>query len=292
MVLTDSEVASLKSVLRCWEWFGYASTAVVGLGCIGEFIAEFTALAKSESCRHKLARLSLIVLIFGIAGELLSAARTSQLSGQIIANIEERAANAGQKAGEANDRAAGNEKEAKRLAKLAEDERLARVQLERKVAWRKIDEQSQDAIASDLVQFSKEPSLVSYNPQDIEAESFASDITTALHKAEWGVFDAMPVLAMREGPLPFGTNPKLDTGVHVWSTDDETSRKAATALVKQLSSRGFDAVMSAEAKGLLGIHPTSTRVVVSVEHKPEGPQGEFKLQAEKEAKNKGTINAK
>jgi len=138
MILADSEVASLKAAIRWWESFGYASTAVVGLGCIEEFVAEFTAISKDENRKHKLSRLSLIILIFGIAGELLSAVRTSNLSGELIANIEERAAKAEQKAGEANDRAAANEKEAAQLRKYAEDERLRRTELEATLAWRRL----------------------------------------------------------------------------------------------------------------------------------------------------------
>jgi hypothetical protein len=120
MVLTDSEVGSLKAALNRWEWFGYISTAIVFIGCVGEFIAEFSSLTKTEESQHKLARLSLIVLILGIAGELLSTVRTSQLSGQLIANIEERTATAEQKAGDANDRASANEREAAQLRKDAE----------------------------------------------------------------------------------------------------------------------------------------------------------------------------
>jgi hypothetical protein len=138
MILTDSEVAALKSVIRWWEWCGYASTAVVGLGCIGEFIAEFTRVSRNERRKHKISRLSLIVLIVGIAGELLSAVRTSNLSGVLIANIEERAGKAEQKAGEANDRASANEKDAAQLRRDAESERLARVQIEGKVEWRRL----------------------------------------------------------------------------------------------------------------------------------------------------------
>jgi hypothetical protein len=105
MTLTDSELGSLKSALNCWEWFGYVSTAIVFIGCVGEFIAEFTHFPKSERSEKRLARLSLIVLILGIAGELLGAVRTSQLSGQLIANIEERAGKAEQRAAEADERA-------------------------------------------------------------------------------------------------------------------------------------------------------------------------------------------
>jgi hypothetical protein len=112
MILTDSEVASLKSALNWWEWFGYISTAIVGIGCIGEFVAEFTPLPKSDTSKHRLARMSLMILIFGIGGELLSAVRSSNLSAELIANIEERSADAEQKAGEANKEAARLQKEA------------------------------------------------------------------------------------------------------------------------------------------------------------------------------------
>lgn len=147
MILPDSEVVALKSVLRFWEGFGYISTAVVGLGCIGEFIAEFTSLPTCEQRKHKLAKLSLMILILGIAGELLSAARTSQLSGRIIANIEERAANADQKAGEANDRASANERE---TAQLRHDnlELLALIQP------RELSDEKQKAIGQALRRFS------------------------------------------------------------------------------------------------------------------------------------------
>jgi hypothetical protein len=187
-----------------------------------------------------------------------------------IAETSERAANA-------LDRASANEKEAARLRKLAEDERLARVELESKVAWRRIDPKAQSELASHLSRFAKEPALIAYNPNDVEASTFASDIALTLHAAKWDVTEPLAVLSLREGPVPFGTNPRLPTGVLVWCTDDEASRTAATALVEQLSSRGFDAIISPERRNLLGIHPTTTRVVMSVEHKPEGAQGEYKL---------------
>jgi hypothetical protein len=154
MILPDSEVALLKTTLGCWEWFGYISTTVVGVGCIGEFIAEFTSLPGTDQRKHKLARLSLMILILGIAGELLSAVRTSQLSGQIIANIEERAANAEQKAGEANDRATANEKEAAQLRKDAEKERTDRQEAETALSPRTLSLEQQRGIVQYLKMFS------------------------------------------------------------------------------------------------------------------------------------------
>jgi len=125
MTLTDSELLSLKSALGCWEWFEYISTAIVWIGCAGEFIAEFTSLPRTKEIERKLSRLSLIVLLVGIAGELLGTIRTSQLSGQIIANTEERAAVAAQKAGDAKasaEGAAAASPRAEASAKQANDE--------------------------------------------------------------------------------------------------------------------------------------------------------------------------
>jgi hypothetical protein len=170
-----------------------------------------------------------------------------------------------------------NEQETTRLKQLAEKEHLARVELESKVAWRRLDPKAQSEVASHLSHFAGEPALIAYNPNDVEASSFASDIAATLHAAKWDIAEPLAVLSLREGPVPFGTNPRLPTGVLVWRTDDEASREAATALIEQLSSRGFDAIISPDHRNLLGIHPTPTRVVASVEHKPEGAQGEYKL---------------
>lgn len=94
MTLTASDVASLKSALDWWELAEYASTGIVFIGCLGEFFAEFTAFPKSEHRKHKLARLSLILVIAGIAGELLATVKSSELSGQIIAYVEANASDA------------------------------------------------------------------------------------------------------------------------------------------------------------------------------------------------------
>jgi|SRR5579872_523995 len=106
MTLTASDVASLESALRCWEWAEYISTGVVFIGCVGEFFAEFTPFPSGEKRKHKLARLSLILVIAGIAGELLATVRTSQLSGLVIASVGVQAGDAKTSADNAADAAA------------------------------------------------------------------------------------------------------------------------------------------------------------------------------------------
>jgi len=78
----------LSSCLLFWEVAGYVCTGIVILGCVGEYVAEFTSIPRSKRERHRIARLSLIILTAGIAGELLTAIRSSQISGKVIADLQ------------------------------------------------------------------------------------------------------------------------------------------------------------------------------------------------------------
>lgn len=149
-----------------WEPAEYISTAVVFIGCVGEFFAEFTRFPKGESDKHKLARLSLILVIAGIAGELCATVRTSQLSGQVIASIEDEAELANQEAGKANVRA-GNA--AKRAAEL-----LAEIQP------RDLTIEQQKAIGNALRSFSGHFVLITMYSLDQESVRLGMLIEAAL----------------------------------------------------------------------------------------------------------------
>jgi len=287
MTLTDFEVGSIKSALTSWEWCEYISTAVVFLGCVGEFVAEFTSLAKSHESKNRIARLSLIVLILGIAGELLGTVRTSQLSGQLIAYIEERAGNAEQRAGEANRLASENKKEAEVLRKDAEAEHLARVKIEARVGWRHLPAQQKAEIANKIGDFSnQEGASFWYQSGDTEAAMFASDLAESLKLAHIVVQPPASVMMFQESGR-FGDPIKhVETGVIFQSTKDQRSRSLADAIVRELNSRGFDAARQRDPP--FDDKPIP-QVWVNVQPRPEGPQGEFKLQAELEAKG-GTKN--
>ena len=53
------------SSLLFWEVAGYICTGIVFLGCIGEFLAEFTRIPNSDGEKHRISKLSLIILIAG-----------------------------------------------------------------------------------------------------------------------------------------------------------------------------------------------------------------------------------
>lgn len=244
MILPDAEVAALKSALRCWEWFGYISTAVVGLGCIGEFIAEFTSVSKCEQCKHKIAKLSLIILIVGIAGELLSAARTSQLSGQIIANIEERAAHADQEAGGA----------------LWEQEKLKseNLRLESQIAPRRLDLNQQLKIAENCSKFKnlfrgKRVKLVSYS-LDTEAFVLAEQVVGALRMkpCEMTVDDE----AMSITPM-MGT---LIMGIQVFGSNSELAKEIANAIGSSGKPVAISFVGTDPTSGAMRVETPNSRI--------------------------------
>jgi hypothetical protein len=74
--------------LTFWEYLEDAATAVVLVGVIGEYLAEFTRWGMN---RKSLGKVSTLILIVGIAGELLAVVRTQQLSNREIAALYETA---------------------------------------------------------------------------------------------------------------------------------------------------------------------------------------------------------
>jgi hypothetical protein len=154
----------------------------------------------------------------------------------------------------------------------AEQERLARIEIEEIVAWRSLSKQQQIEIASRLKPFSGQEALLQYNINDLEAEDFALDIATALQLSIWKVHEPLAMLLASAGPVPLGTNLRLPRGIIVSSTGDQSARDASEAISHELNVRGFDAEKSLRTE----LRPKSM-VFISVEHRPEGPQGEAKL---------------
>src|ERR1700733_8904343 len=103
MILSPSEVTSAAKWSVFWEYCEYTSEAVVFLGCVGEYVAEYTKW-RTEKARHSLGRISLIVLILGLGSGLFSLVKTNALAGQFIGSLGEQAEPAGKK----SESAAGN----------------------------------------------------------------------------------------------------------------------------------------------------------------------------------------
>lgn len=169
-------------------------------------------------------------------------------------------------------------KEIAQLYERAERERLARTQLEAKVAWRSLADSQKADIGAVLRHFPKMTVAVGYEGIDAESASFASDIADALQAthvlnvvSEGGSLH-VETPTLRKGHIVA----TMDTGVLVVPMKDKTSKLLASAISKELNSRGFDA----------RVGKPESQMRVDVGPRPIGAQGEYKLRVEKDAKTK------
>jgi len=226
------------------------------------------------------------VLITGNIINALQAERLRQFDKDLteakteLGKQQVRAANAERSALEAKQTAESFEKDiavadqkAAEATQKAEAERLARVQLEEAMAWRRLSAKQQGKIADDLKGFQVARTWIIYNLNDIEAFGFGADLASALSK--WNPTEPEPIMKMAEGPVPVGKNQPPSRGVFVSTTGEKSYEIAADALVKALRLLGFDSARSS-VPAIREQHPTST-IFISVEPRPEGPQGDAKL---------------
>jgi len=272
---------------------------IVGVGVFLEF-AEHLPIRMTRFnahgwlvVRHNLGRwkkraewISTTVVLIGLTGEGLFEGLTSRADNilqtfneVLIGNAQLQASDADNLARQYESQIAQAQRDAANAKAQAAASDLARLQLEASIAWRRLTKEQISEIGLKLSAFPRQLTALVYNNGDLEAYSFACDIDVALHEvAKWNVGEPQPIVVMREGPVPFGTNPPLERGVVVISTADEGSRNAARTLIHELNSRGFDATRGAQQSR----NPRPT-VEIFVEPRPEGPQGKFKLAAQKKA---------
>ena len=151
---------------------------------------------------------------------------------------------------------------------------LELTRLQAKMLPRRLTKAQQETLASDVGSLAPQSASVWYGAGDKESENFSWDIASALNAADWKVFSPASTATLAQSGKPFGSIPRLQTGVVVSSNKDGPSMKAADALATELSALGFDARKAAE----IG-NGRESLVVVTVQARPDGAQGEMKLNA-------------
>lgn len=169
--------------------------------------------------------------------------------------------------------------EANKAASIA-NERAAAANLElarlqTKMLPRRLTKAQQETLASGVSSLAPQSASVWYGAGDKESENFSWDIASALNAAGWKVFSPASTATLAQSGKPFGSIPRLQTGVVVSTNKDTASIKAADALASELSALGFDARKTEN----IGNGPEPI-VVVTVQARPEGAQGEMKLNAQ------------
>lgn len=257
-----------------WKSATRAFELLVIIGVAGELVADGGIFLFSEHLQ------TIEQLRVGkLDQEVITAEKAARSASQEAAVAQTSAARAIARASAADRRASQDEREAAELRKLAEDERLARVKIEEAVAWRRLTKQQRTDLGSRLSSFEGQLALTQYNWNDVEAFGFATDIALTLQLARWRVTEPLAVLKGYPGLIALGTNPPLARGVVITSTADKHSQQAADGIRDDVASLGFDCTRSPTADP----RPTPT-VFVSVEPRPEGPQGEAKLKTRQKAK--------
>jgi hypothetical protein len=112
-----------------------------------------------------------------------------------------------------------------------------------------------------------------HNTFDVEAGIFASELLRTLGTAKWDLnpnfgIDARLSSVVRAPAI-------IETGVLVQATEHKSSQAASEALVQELIKNGFDARKS--SKVYPSRPPEPPLIVIDVESRPSGPQGEAKI---------------
>jgi hypothetical protein len=241
---------------------------ILAIGAVGEYIEEHGTLPgwMKWSRRPKMVfvwmvALSLVGEFVGDAGVFVFSGHLQTINDGEYAALNKEAGTARRDAGNANKeagaarteaantalRAGKLEKEGATLRKQAEDERIQRLKLQERVAWRTI---SPAEIASASARLSAHKGVViaiGTLADNEEAVSFAEDLATLIRVTGWRFL----------GVQPFGNFGEQRFGMRLTATGDVQTRSAAEDLTTELKRFGFDPVLDigkAFDNGMPGIY--------------------------------------
>jgi hypothetical protein len=90
----DFDLTALQSEADFWEHAGYVATFLVIAGVVGETVADLTTWIRSEQRKKRTERLSALLLIAGLAAEIVSQVQSNNRNSLIAGVLSERAAKA------------------------------------------------------------------------------------------------------------------------------------------------------------------------------------------------------
>lgn len=297
----ERDIKTFESSLIPWEWSVWAFTTLVVIGVAIEFwiifrdhadeldawaLAHFGilwTLPRPSRLEFILELCSVALVVTGVSGELWAGVQIALVNGKlrgINAELQRKGAELRNK----NDQLlALVTQQTANLRKEAESEHLKRSEIEAKVAWRRLSVSEQSDLATKLGKFpsNSEGASFGHAAGDTEAATFATDLANCIKMT--GVVVAPPngIIMMRESGR-FGEPIKpLEYGVSILPTKDEASQKLGNKLIEELNRRGFDSFRRKDPEFKDSKFPM---VEIFVWSRPEGPQGEYKLRAEREAK--------
>jgi hypothetical protein len=216
-----SDIPALGSSLAFWDWAGYVSTGLVFIGVVGESIIELTDWVKLPERKKRAGKASALILILGLAGELISTVKISGVTGELIATLNKEAGDAREAAGNAQTEnlrlqgeltSATEESRSNDAALAREQQKTAKAQedaAQAQLALRKYLDEVAKHQRGRLLDFKKFVAALKgkpkasvrllYSPNDSEAYTFAGQILRWLGPgaegdgAGWDVSSPMPI---------------------------------------------------------------------------------------------------
>jgi hypothetical protein len=184
-----------------WEYAEYFATVVVLVGVVAETLPEFK-IPRDESARHRIGRIGAVVLVAGIALELVALVKTNALADKEVADLNQRTATASGRIADstaAAERARADAANARdgarqlelRIAEQQEKTANAERQLSELQEARKARHLSNDAkarmLASAKVASPKGQVEIECPAGTQEACEYGEEIATVLKAAGWSV---------------------------------------------------------------------------------------------------------
>ncbi len=265
-----SWLISILSSLVFWEWAEYISGAVVVVGVIGEYIADFRIVGKThkdEELKTRLGKISTVVLVVGLVVEIAAVANINMLAGRQIEQLK---------------------KENNGTLRQLEDEKSERLALEQFLSPRQLGDQ-----ATFNVGLAKYPGITAVVDviRDSECRRLAGQLVFALKDlsvpggSQWVVQYNSPV---EEFTLA-GDGITVEYNVLYWRRPGDISGPAAHALADLLNARGIDANAFA-MPGVPGAAPVAVlpqnTIHIAVGLKPTRTVSETTRKARRETKER------
>ena len=187
-------ISALENSLDSWEYLLAGATLLVVFGLILEYWYEIIDLCRERPIKWKSGQkiIGAILVTVGVAGELGVQLKASRVETQLRSANQKVQGLLNKEAGEAQDRASKAD--------------LARVRLEKQMAWRRLSKDQKQSICSAMLpSFSKRMRVLTIS-NDVEALQYVLDFADAFKRCGlWaGTPDMGPGFMMPSNPVIFG----------------------------------------------------------------------------------------
>jgi hypothetical protein len=216
----DINLAALMSSLTGWEKIGYVGLSIVIVGVVGEGIHDFTEFGFKWWRKHG-GRVSVLVLIVGLAIEGVAQVNANNTSGRIIALLATQAANSQEKA-------AGLEREAAQL----------QLDLARLKAPRSLSKDAQSRVADKIRPIGSKPFTVGEGAME-PGSQLDTQLIDTLIDGGWTVVLPKNVMTSRESRAAATFSDEFGVVVSFSENRREEFSSAVEELVKALNDEGI-----------------------------------------------------